>query len=95
MLHCPTFDCFQEEKNIRESRIRAKVPPPPNLRPKRNLKGVVKCGKEYSACPYLIKGRNMKKDKRNTWRMNRRLICSTFNSVYIIECQKKKSCKDT
>ena len=71
---------------------RAKVPPPPDLRPKRKLKGVVKCGREFAVCPCLIEGKNIKIEKRNTWRMNRRLSCSTFNSVYLIYCA-KENCK--
>ena len=73
---------------MRESLIREKVPPPPDLRPKRKLKCVVKCGKECSACPYLIEGRNIKIDKQSTWKMNIKMSCFTFNSVYLIECQK-------
>lgn len=88
----PPLIAFKRQRKIRESLIRAKVPPPPDLRPKRKLKGVVKCGKECAACPYLIEGKNIKIDKRNTWRMNRRLTCSTFNSVYLIECE-KENCK--
>ena len=49
---------------------------------------MVKCGKEGSACPYLIEGRNIKIDKQSTWKINRKMSCSTFNSVYLIECQK-------
>ena len=84
----PPLIAFKRQRNMRESLIRAKVPPPPELRPKRKIRGVVKCGKECSACPYLIEGRNIKIDKRSTWKMNRKMSCSTFNSVYLIECQK-------
>ena len=62
----PPLIAFKRQRNMRESLIRAKVPPPPELRPKRKIKGVIKYGKEYSACPYLIEGRNIKIDKRST-----------------------------
>jgi hypothetical protein len=88
----PPLVAFKRQRNLRESLIRAKVPPPPDLRPKRILKGVVKCGKECTACPYIIEGRNVRIDKRSTWRINRKLNCLTFNSVYMIECDKDK-CK--
>ena len=88
----PPLVAFKRQRNLRESLIRAKVPPPPDLRPKRILKGVVKCGKECTACPYIIEGRNVRIDKRSTWRINKKLNCLTFNSVYMIECDKDK-CK--
>ena len=72
--------------------LRAKVPPPPDLRQKRELKGMVKCSNNCSACPYVKQGRNVKINKRSTWRINRRLNCNTFNAVYMIECD-KDNCK--
>ena len=56
------------------------------------LKGVDKCLFNCSACPYVMQGRNMKINKRSTWRINRRLNCNTFNAVYMIECE-KDNCK--
>ena len=38
----PPVTAFKHQRNMRESLIRAKVPPPPEQRPKRNIKGVTK-----------------------------------------------------
>ena len=50
---------------------------------------MAKCTFNCSSYPYVIQGRNVKINKRSTWRINRKLSCSTFNSVYSIECQKE------
>ena len=42
--------------------------------------------------PDLRQGRNVKINKRSTWRINRRLNCNTFNAVYMIKCD-KDNCK--
>ena len=88
----PPLTAFKRQRNIRDILIRAKVPPPPDLRQKRELKGMAKCTFNCSACPYVIQGRNVKINKRSTWTINRRLNCNTFNAIYMIECEKEK-CK--
>jgi hypothetical protein len=88
----PPLTAFKRPRNIKELLIRAKVPPPLDLRQKRELKGMVKCSNNCSACPYVKQGRNVKINKRSTWRINRRLNCNTFNAVYMIECD-KDNCK--
>ena len=78
---------FRRQKNIREYLIRAKIPNPIAERPKRNLKGMTKCGKQCSACPYIKEGRSIKFNQ-STWKINRRFNCSNYNIVYLIECNK-------
>ena len=68
------------------------MPQPPDKRQKRNIKGVTKFGKECASCPYIIEGRNIKTDKRSTWRVNKKLDCSKFNAVDMIQCE-KDSCR--
>jgi hypothetical protein len=89
----PPLTAFKRPRNIRELLIRAKVPPPPSSREQRALKGMAKCSFNCSACPYVIPGRNIKIDKRSTWKINKKLNCNTFNAVYMIECE-KDNCKE-
>ena len=48
---------FKQQKNIKDYIIRAKVPPLTNMRPKRMIKGMRKCGKLRPACPYVKEGK--------------------------------------
>ena len=57
------------------------------------MKGMVQFCKECSVSPYWIEGGIVKIDKWNTWKINIRLTCSTFYSLYLIECE-KYSCKE-
>ena len=82
----PPLTAFKRPKNIKEFLIRAKVPLPPEVRNKRDLKGMKKCTKQCSACPYISEGRNIKINKRNTWKITKRLDCNSFNVIYMIEC---------
>ena len=82
----PPLTAFKRPKNIKEFLIRAKVPLPPEVRNKRDLKGMKKCTKQCSACPYISEGRNIKINKRNTWKIYKRLDCNSFNVIYMIEC---------
>ena len=68
------------------------VPPPPNTRNKRQVKGMKRCGKNCSACPYISEVRNIKINRKITWRINRTLNCNNFNVIYMLEW-KKDSCK--
>ena len=49
----PPLTAFKRPKNIKEFLIRAKVPLPPEVINKRDLKGMKKCTKQCSACPYI------------------------------------------
>ena len=52
----PPMVAFKRQKNVRDYTIRSKVPPPPQ-RPRRNIKGMTKCGKSCLACPYIKEGK--------------------------------------
>ena len=49
----PPLIAYKRQANIRQHLIRAKVADPPNLRPKSNIRGMVKCGKGCTACPFI------------------------------------------
>ena len=56
----PPLTAYRRPKHIREFLIRAKVPPQPELRQQRNIKGMQKCGKQFTACPYIAEVRELK-----------------------------------
>ena len=87
----PPLIAYKRQANIRQHLIRAKVADPPNLRPKRNIRGMAKCGKACTACPYIREGRTIKHNNL-TWKINKKLDCTSYNIVYLIECDKEK-CK--
>ena len=80
----------KRQKNIKDMIIRAKVAKE-NIRLKRNLKGMKKCNKNCTACPYVQEGSEVKKIKQK-WNITKNVNCETFNCVYMLECQ-KTSCK--
>ena len=88
----PPLTAFRRPKNLRELLIKAKVPSPPNLRPERNIKGMKRCRKGCTACPYVRETKNVKINKKETWQINRKHDCQSFNIIYLIECNIDK-CK--
>ena len=71
--------------------IRAKVPN--NDQNKRKIKGMFRCGKGCTACPYIREGKSIKVNNKS-WKINRKFDCNTFNVIYAITC-KKDRCKET
>ena len=51
---------FKRQKSIGDLAIRAKVPKALNLRPKRVINGMKKCGKNCPICPFIKEGREVK-----------------------------------
>ena len=45
------------------------------------------CEKTCTACQYIKYGKEVKINKKETWTLNRRFTCQTFNTVYMLECQ--------
>ena len=87
----PPLTAYKRQANLRQHLVRAKIADPPILRPKRELRGMAKCGQGCTACPYILEGRNIKNNGL-TWRINRKVDCNSYNIVYLIECDKDK-CK--
>ena len=79
---------YRRPKNIRQRLIRSKVPPPPLIRPKRQLKGMKKC-KGCVTCPFVTTGKTVKATATN-YRVdiNAAVDCTTNNVIYCIECMK-------
>ena len=56
----PPLTTFRRKLNIQNFIIKVKVPPPPECYPKRLLKGMKKCGKAGSACPFIEEEKEVK-----------------------------------
>ena len=86
----PPLTAYRRPKNIREFLIRAKVPPVPEQRQKKNIKGMQKCTDQCTACPYVLEGKKIKVNSKSTWQINRSMNCNSYNIIYMLECNKDK-----
>ena len=50
----PPLTAFRRHRNVRDHLVRAKVPTDPKPYPFRNQRGMKKCGKNCTACPYSL-----------------------------------------
>ena len=89
----PPLTAFRRQDNLRSLIIRAKVPEQAKPYPVRKLKGMHKCGKSCTACPYIMTTKTIKIDNREFWSINKKVSCETSNVIYMIECQ-KNGCKE-
>ena len=88
----PPLTAYRRQNNLRDMLIKSKVSPPPPIHPRRVIKGMAKCGKTCTACPFVMERKNIKIDKENCWKIDRQVNCNTFNCIYMIECDKDQ-CK--
>ena len=88
----PPLIAFKRQSNIRDFLIKSKIPPPPKPYPERIKKGMSRCGKSCTACPYIIQGSEVKIDDTSVWHIDRQMSCETFNSIYLLQC-KKDNCR--
>ena len=80
---------YKRPKNIREYLIRAKLPPPGQARPSRQLKGMTRCKDNCLICPYILETKNMK-HKNGVWKVEANVNCQTYNIVYMLICTKER-----
>ena len=82
----PPLVSYRRQRNIRESLIRARVPPERNQRIVRGMKKCNKC----LACSYITEGKIVKgtnyKGHNFTWKLGKSMSCSSSNIVYLLEC---------
>ena len=79
---------YRRQRNLREILIRAKLPPPNQMRNQRQVKGMKRCQKNCLICPYIKEGRDIS-EKEFTWKINQRISCQSNNLVYMIICTKE------
>ena len=73
--------------------IKSKVAEPQKLHPTRNVKGMFKCGKACTACPFIMEGKHVKIDNKSNWNFNKKFSCLNNNIIYLIYCEKER-CKE-
>ena len=83
----PPLIAYSRQRNIRDNVIRAKVPPA-NIRPKRILPGMKKCGKYCLVCPFVKEGKKVT-GNNFTWNIYKPYNCDTSNIVYMVACNKE------
>ena len=84
----PPLVAYRRQRKLQDISIKAKVPPAIQRYQNRELKGMSKCGKPCSACPSVKTGREVRITQNETWKINRKVNCDTFNCVYLIHCEK-------
>ena len=87
----PPLTAFKRQRNIRDHLIRARVPKYTKLHLPREKRGMKRCNKNCTACPYVKEVKYMKINK-GEWKVNQSLNCERSNCIYLIEC-KKNNCK--
>jgi hypothetical protein len=88
----PPLIAYKRQPNIRSYLIRAALAKGQQRYPQRNQKGMTKCNKNScSACPYVREGKGLRINEES-WKINRKLDCNSYNIVYAIIC-KKDACR--
>ena len=88
----PPMVAYRRPPSLREKLIRAKVPPPPdpNGRPKRECKGMRKCG-NCSTCDFVQEGKVVKSTMTNVVAtINAAVNCRDARVIYCITCKKPR-----
>ena len=70
-----------------DTAIRAKVPSDPKPHPSRRNRGMQKCRKNCTACPYIREVKSLKINQ-NEWKINQSLNCEVSNCICLIDCTK-------
>lgn len=83
----PPLTAYKKQQNIRGHLIRAKVPQKQGRHQRRYLKGMTKCGKNCTACPYVREGKALQINDV-TWKINKKVDCNAYNLVYAVFCNK-------
>ena len=84
----PPLVAYRVAPNLKSKLVRAKVPPAPPVRPRRQQPGMRKCGKpNCSACPYVKNGKTFQATSTNyKVDLPMALDCNTTNICYAITC---------
>ena len=82
---------YKKPKNLIELLIRAKIPDQIKVN-KREIKGMKKCSKFCSMCPFVKEAKEIS-NANFTWQIRQKYNCESENVVYFIECR-KDNCKE-
>ena len=88
----PPLTAFRRQPNLRSHIIRASLPNPNNRPTQRKLVGMKKCNTpKCTACPFIKEGKEITINGQ-TWKINSKLDCKSYNIVNAILC-KKENCR--
>ena len=79
----PPMVTYRRPPNLRYKLIRARIPDPPRMRPKRLIPGMKPCGLYCPTYPYIEPGTVIQSSNTSTRTFN----CKTRNVVYCITCE--------
>ena len=88
----PPMVAFRRAQNLKDKLVKAKVPPPPSKREKRNLPGIKSCNKGlFETCPFVKQCKEFKSHfNKKSVKLNTALDCTSSNIVYCLLCNKSK-----
>ena len=87
----PPIVTYSRPPNIRDKLIRARIPDPPRLRPKRLTPGMKPCGLNCPTCPNIKPGTVIQSSNTSKKiEINGTFNCKTRNVVYCITCEQSK-----
>ena len=66
----PPLTAFRRQRNIKDHIIRAKLPVDPKMYPERRQRGMKKCGKNCTACPYIREVKSLRMNGKD-WKLTR------------------------
>ena len=78
VFQSPPMTAFRRDNNLKSILIRSKVPKEPELYPKRQLKGMKKCGKP---CPFILEEQEIKTKTNKKLILNKQFTCESFNVI--------------
>ena len=84
----PPMAAYRRQTNLRDILIKAQVPPAPARYPSRKLKGMNRCGKNCTACPYISTVKEVKVNHNETRHINKPFNGETYNCICMLECKR-------
>ena len=72
----PPLTAYKIQRNIRDSIVRARVPPPLSQYPRRQINGMKKCERGCIICPFVKEAKHVK-GNTFTWSINNQVNCHT------------------
>ena len=85
----PPLTAYKRQRNIRDSIVRARVPPPLSQYPRRQINGMKKCERGCIICPFVKEAKHVK-GNTFTWSINNQVNCHSQNIIYLIQCTKER-----
>ena len=86
-----TYGYYRRAPDLIDKLIRARIPDPPRMRPKRLMPGMKPCGLNCPTCPYIELGTVIQSSNTSKKiEINGTFNCKTRKVVYCITCEQSK-----